>query len=361
MHLTDAQIIAGLKACKKLDVYSLTDHQIAMVFRKHSGVAPAPSAAEPVAVPEGWKLVPVEPTQEMCDACTRVLESEDVPGAWAEMLAAAPPAPQAASGALTMAEGIGKHGVVKQWPDVAASDLMTDEQIDAFIPGAAHQDSFSLPQVRHAIRATLSNGLTEVETSATASVAGLSGDAEREAIERAATMLGHRLGYIASGSGHRAALSALHSTGKPDGEMATVTLPRALVARMLLLEVNELHRLIDTALAATADAPVAEPVALTDVTKQLAEALEAGHCGYARIKEGEYKLAGMRSNAVMADGELHPLFTFTEAHVENIALLLSTRPPAPEEGKDAARKHEPGESIPLAQPRKRPWWHSPGY
>lgn len=41
------------------------------------------------AAPDGWKLVPIEPTQEMCDACTRVLESEDVPGAWAEMLAAA--------------------------------------------------------------------------------------------------------------------------------------------------------------------------------------------------------------------------------------------------------------------------------
>ena len=39
---------------------------------------------------------------------------------------AAPPAPQATSGALTMAEGIGKHGVVKQWPDVAASEPVAD-------------------------------------------------------------------------------------------------------------------------------------------------------------------------------------------------------------------------------------------
>lgn len=43
--------------------------------------------------PAGWKLVPVEPTDEMAAACTRVLEAEDAPDAWAAMLAAAPEAP----------------------------------------------------------------------------------------------------------------------------------------------------------------------------------------------------------------------------------------------------------------------------
>lgn len=57
--------------------------------------------------------------------------------------------------------------------------------------------------------------------------------------------------------------AALHSTGKPDGEMATVTLPRHLVARMLLLEVNELHRLIDNALAAPS-ATSAEPTVMDE-------------------------------------------------------------------------------------------------
>lgn len=84
-------------------------------------------------------------------------------------------------------------------------------------------------------------------------VAGLSGGAEREAlIERLkAQSLAHR--YEAetdSADLIDEAVAALHSTGKPDGEVATVTLPRALMARMLMLEVNELHRLIDTALAA---------------------------------------------------------------------------------------------------------------
>lgn len=61
---------------------------------------PAPSRIERVAVPEGWRLVPVESTMEMEEACEDVLRDEDVDpvfageidkGAiWAAMLAAAP-------------------------------------------------------------------------------------------------------------------------------------------------------------------------------------------------------------------------------------------------------------------------------
>lgn len=81
-------------------------------------------------------------------------------------------------------------------------------------------------------RATLSNGLTEVETSATASVAGLSGDAEREAFEAWFVVEGDP-GFLvrrpaapdeyvepdvqASWEAWQAR-AALHSTGKPGDE-----------------------------------------------------------------------------------------------------------------------------------------------
>lgn len=65
--------------------------------------APQPKAEQgPVQVPEGWKLVPVEPTKEMLDAVVTTVDvhllgadaemqyRED----WAAMLAAAPEAPQ---------------------------------------------------------------------------------------------------------------------------------------------------------------------------------------------------------------------------------------------------------------------------
>lgn len=119
-----------------------------------------------------WKLVPMHPTEEMIQATLDTglyHDGEEAARAvlideYKAMVKAAPPAPQAASEPVAGLSG------------GAEREALTDEQIDAFVPGAAIQDSFSLPQVRHAIRAAL----TKAETSATASASV--GDAEREAL-----------------------------------------------------------------------------------------------------------------------------------------------------------------------------------
>lgn len=119
-----------------------------------------------------WKLVPMHPTEEMIQATLDTglyHDGEEAARAvlideYKAMVKAAPPAPQAASEPVAGLSG------------GAEREALTDEQIDAFVPGAAIQDSFSLPQVRQAIRAAL----TKAETSATASASV--GDAEREAL-----------------------------------------------------------------------------------------------------------------------------------------------------------------------------------
>lgn len=71
-------------------------------------VAAAPVRAEPVTIPEGWKLVPVQPTEEMlvnvdeevggsCHSCSAWRASEDdCKRVWAAMIEASPIAPVAA-------------------------------------------------------------------------------------------------------------------------------------------------------------------------------------------------------------------------------------------------------------------------
>lgn len=83
--------------------------------------APAPIADE---VAGEWALVPVEPTDEMREACTRNSYCDDIDADWASMLAARPPAPKASA------------------PDAPAGDfpplpenfgLFTADQMHAFV------------------------------------------------------------------------------------------------------------------------------------------------------------------------------------------------------------------------------------
>lgn len=110
--LTDAAIDAQLDAILRasgsaLRHYSLPKSINDMRAALRSAVAalalpdaPALPSAAPV-VPQGWKLVPVEPTPEMLNAngqCPIALGQrflhDDARNTWAAMLAAAPPAPQ---------------------------------------------------------------------------------------------------------------------------------------------------------------------------------------------------------------------------------------------------------------------------
>lgn len=67
-----------------------------MWAKPYSGYVPLYRApVQPVAVPDGWKLVPIEPTDEMRDACHTLNYQDEIDAEWKAMLAAAPAAPAA--------------------------------------------------------------------------------------------------------------------------------------------------------------------------------------------------------------------------------------------------------------------------
>lgn len=78
----------------------LTDDPDAAQFARDCGVAVTElfTAAPAPAVPDGWKLVPVEPTSEMQDAMLVAFYKREkhfiVPELWEAMLAAAPEVPR---------------------------------------------------------------------------------------------------------------------------------------------------------------------------------------------------------------------------------------------------------------------------
>lgn len=85
MLAADAQQVADVNAqLAKL----LGERQRAALVEKFG------EPAQQVAVPQGWKLVPIEPTDEMCESCLQVHNSDDAKAAYTAMLAAAPRPPQ---------------------------------------------------------------------------------------------------------------------------------------------------------------------------------------------------------------------------------------------------------------------------
>ena len=354
-----------------------------------------------------WKLVPMHPTEEMIQATLDTglyHDGEEAARAvlideYKAMVKAAPPAPQAASEPVATqaardvlaerqrqistegytpehddehgAEEFGRAASVyanSHVYDVIGASYMGWPWDEAWYKPTTQRRNFVkaaallLAGIECIDRATLPNGLTEAETSATASVAGLSGDAEREAlIERLkAQSLAHR--YEAetdSADLIDEAVAALHSTGKPDGEVRLtkearvghttfgVGVPERFVIEAAQRAAEHPQGLVDKEAAAglqriiqenaeraafldshpsvsaemaslieenerlraaTADAPVAEPVAVVGPTFQLL-----------------WTCSG-------------PLFDHAKKHGIKIGTKLYTRAPAPEEGKDAARK-----------------------
>jgi hypothetical protein len=94
------------------------------------------------------------------------------------------------------------------------------------------------------------------------------------------------------------------------------------------LSVPSTRKLVLRIMDALASPPpaAAQPVAqgLTDLGPYF--------CGYARISNGEYKLAGMRSTEVMKDGELHPIYAFPHELIEALHALSTTHPAQADEG-----------------------------
>lgn len=86
----DAALIARVQQARR-SVGTIRDADEAMLARQ---AAPAPIADE---VAGEWVLVPVEPTDEMREACTRNSYCDDIDADWASMLAARPPAPKASA------------------------------------------------------------------------------------------------------------------------------------------------------------------------------------------------------------------------------------------------------------------------
>lgn len=315
MHLTDAQIIAGLKACKKLDAYSLTDHQIAMVFRKAVEMSEIP--------PDPWK-------DAVLQACMMTesgfMEADPALSVrnlihWHTQLAtdvAAPPATQAAE-------------------PVAWLVYVPSEQCQYVFD--SQDDTEYLEVVTNNADARVTPLHTpQAETSATAS-----GDAEREAlIERLkAQSLAHR--YEAetdSADLIDEAVAALHSTGNPDGEVARRTALHTAQHLQGLLHADTLSAAKDTCgalvamLAAAPAAPAVAPEPLTDQRKALSE-LVAMVDAYTTSPE----LAALQEHRVMRNARA--------------ALAGFSAPTAAQGLTDQA-------TPPYASP-KRPWWHSPGY
>lgn len=78
--------------------YDVTGEQIAAEMKEEAQAVVAAIPPEPAGVPEGWRLVPVEPTPEMLGAGLRHVDGwASMPAAYRAMLAAAPQANQPSS------------------------------------------------------------------------------------------------------------------------------------------------------------------------------------------------------------------------------------------------------------------------
>lgn len=71
------------------EIFNQTDDPLEDVVCALKLLTTKPPVAAP-AVPEGWKLVPVEPTQEMVDACFEATCAGGIQKGYRAMLAAAP-------------------------------------------------------------------------------------------------------------------------------------------------------------------------------------------------------------------------------------------------------------------------------
>ncbi len=167
-------------------------------------------------------------------------------------------------------------------------------------------------------------------------VAGLSGDAERKFAEQSYVKTAFSYPEAPIGSrdwclfwdGWQA--RALHSTGKPDGAVAERVTPemwKQLGRDELQLEQTaEYIARMEAEIAATADAPVAEPVGLCEV-------------GFARDTDGTCIVTVNGREVIRDNGDI-------VSHYATLDWLAGEpRPPAPEEAKDAARKPLTDEQI----------------
>lgn len=141
------------------DSYTLTAHDLISAFQWLE--IDAPVSAEPVAVPKGWRLVPVSPTKEMLLAG----ETDEYNTAiwWDLMLAAAPAAPVAAQPDLTQqtlddvkagipARDAEIEALRREIETVQAQHAATLANIEAFVACDASAISYqSLGQYRTAL------------------------------------------------------------------------------------------------------------------------------------------------------------------------------------------------------------------
>ena len=352
-----------------------------------------------------WKLVPMHPTEEMIQATLDTglyHDGEEAARAvlideYKAMVKAAPPAPQAASEPVATqaardvlaerqrqistegytpehddehgAEEFGRAASVyanSHVYDVIGASYMGWPWDEAWYKPTTQRRNFVkaaallLAGIECIDRATLPNGLTEAETSATASVAGLSGDAEREAlIERLkAQSLAHR--YEAetdSADLIDEAVAALHSTGKPDGEVRLtkearvghttfgVGVPERFVIEAAQRAAEHPQGLVDKEAAAGLQRIIqenAERAAFLDSHPAVSAELAA------LIEENERLLTLLAATAdapvaepvavVVSFGDLGGTVDWARNYRCPVGTKLYIHPPAPEEAKDAARR-----------------------
>lgn len=120
-HLRAALESAPVAPAEVMDALNWVDDFIARCNRDDRGSCESVNvlrralASAPVAVPLGWKLVPIEPTPEMEDAgCDVPCPQDDAPApatVYAAMIGAAPPAPEASAPVAGKAAALELRGV----------------------------------------------------------------------------------------------------------------------------------------------------------------------------------------------------------------------------------------------------------
>ncbi|WP_423220201.1 hypothetical protein [Burkholderia multivorans] len=110
--------------------------------------------AEPMAIPAGWKLVPVAPTFEMCRAMEEAIDAgwkDSI--VWARGIAAAPPPPAPASAPVGLTENARK--LIEAAAECIAEAVNYEQDGFDSPPQPASQWDYNADQLAYALRALL--------------------------------------------------------------------------------------------------------------------------------------------------------------------------------------------------------------
>lgn len=136
-------------------------------------------------------------------------------------------------------------------------------------------------------------------------------------------------------------LAVAYDPQQPSGEV--VDRSDAVNLARNLIEVRECKGITPSGVRVLCDAVLRMDAALLTLAAPKPEPsgevvdFEAACIGHARLDGNEYKLFSMRRSPLMADGQLHPIYAFSEEIVERHHQLLQGATPKPEPMTDGVR------------------------